>query len=72
MRLTVFFLFAALTPAAQSTVLQIPTTDAEKIADALRAGPDFITVGATVLGGFAQKVQILPMAVGGCFRSSLL
>ena len=32
-----------------------PTTDAEKIADALRAGPDFITAGATVLDWPANK-----------------
>jgi hypothetical protein len=49
MKLIVFCLFAALAASAQTTMPRLPTTDAEKIADALRAGPDFITDGATVL-----------------------
>jgi hypothetical protein len=55
MKLTVFFLFAALTTGAQSTIPHLPTADAEKIADALRAGPDFITDGATILDWPANK-----------------
>jgi hypothetical protein len=55
MKLTVFCLFAALKVGAQSTIPPPPTTDAEKIADALRAGPDFISDGATVLDWPANK-----------------
>jgi hypothetical protein len=55
MRLTVLCLFAALTAGAQSTTEHLPVTDAEKIADALRAAPNFITDGATiVLGRFSS------------------
>jgi hypothetical protein len=49
MKLTVFCLFAALPAGAQSTISPQPATDADKIADALRAGPEFITDGATIL-----------------------
>jgi hypothetical protein len=55
MKLTVFCLFAALTAGAQSTTPRLPATDAEKIADALRAGPNFITDGATILDWPAKK-----------------
>jgi hypothetical protein len=48
-QLTVFCLFAALTAGAQSTTEHLPTTDAERIADALRAAPKFITDGATIM-----------------------
>ena len=37
MKLTVFCLFVALTAGAQTTAEHLPVTDAEKIADALRA-----------------------------------
>jgi hypothetical protein len=59
MELTVFCLFAALN-AAQNTTQHLPVTDAEKIADALRAGPSFITDHATILDWPAKK--------GGEFR----
>jgi hypothetical protein len=49
MKLTVFCLFAALVSSAQSTTEHLPVTDAEKIADALRAAPNFITDGATIV-----------------------
>jgi hypothetical protein len=65
MKPTVFCVFAvltvgALTAGAQSTVDHLPTTDAEKIADALRAAPKFITDGATIVDYPASK--------GGEFR----
>ena len=60
MKLTVFCLFAALTACAQSSAETLPTTDAEKIADALRAAPNFITDGATIVDYPATK--------GGDFR----
>jgi hypothetical protein len=65
MKLTVLGLFAALTVSARSMSAQsaddhLPVTDAEKIADALRAGPDFITDSATVVDYPATK--------GGEFR----
>jgi hypothetical protein len=60
MKLTVFCLFAALNAGAQSTTQHLPVTDAEKIADALRAGPPFITDHATILDWPAKK--------GGEFR----
>jgi hypothetical protein len=55
MKLTIFCLFAALTAGAQSTAEHLPTTDAEKIADALRAAPKFITDGATIVDHPASK-----------------
>jgi hypothetical protein len=60
MKLTVFFLVAALTAGAQATTQHLPSTDAEKITDALRAGPNFITDNAIILDWPAQK--------GGEFR----
>ncbi len=60
MKLTVLCLFVALTAGAQSTTEQLPVTDTEKIADALRAGPNFITDGATIVDYPASK--------GGEFR----
>jgi hypothetical protein len=59
-KLTVLCLFAALTAGAQSTTEHLPVTDAEKIADALRAAPNFITDGATIVDYPASK--------GGEFR----
>ena len=54
MKLTTFCFFAALTVGAQTAGAQsetqhLPTTDAEKIASALRAAPDFITDDATIM-----------------------
>ena len=49
MRLAVLCLFLALSASAQSTMEHLPVTDAEKIADALRAAPNFITDGATIV-----------------------
>jgi hypothetical protein len=60
LKLTVLCLFAALTAGAQSTTEYLPVTDAEKIADALRAAPNFITDGATIVDHPASK--------GGEFR----
>jgi hypothetical protein len=51
----VLFLFAALTAGAQSTTQHLPVTDTEKIADAQRAGPHFITDDATILDWPAKK-----------------
>jgi len=60
MKLTVLCLFAALTAGAQGTTEHLPVADAEKIADALRAGPNFITDGATLVD--------YPAIKGGEFR----
>jgi hypothetical protein len=60
MKLTVLYLFAALTAGAQTNAERLPVTDAEKIADALRAAPKFITDGATMVDYPASK--------GGEFR----
>lgn len=60
MKLTVLCLFAALTAGAQSATEHLPVTDTEKIADALRAAPNFITDGATIVDYPATK--------GGEFR----
>ena len=49
MKLIDLLLLATLTAAAQPTAQDHPTTDAQKIADALRAGPAFITKDATIL-----------------------
>src|ERR1700757_2576054 len=59
MKLIVLLLLATLT-AAQTTAQDHPTTDAQKIADALRAGPAFITKGATILDW--------PATPGGSYR----
>ena len=64
MKVTVLCLFAALAASAQSTTERLPVTDAEKIADALRAGPNFITDGATLVD--------YPAIKGGEFRNSPL
>jgi hypothetical protein len=63
MKLGVLCLFVALAAGAQSTTEHQPATDAEKIADALRAAPKFITDGATILDWPAKK--------GGDFEFSL-
>jgi len=60
MKLTVFCLFVALAAGAQSATEHLPVTDAEKIADAQRAGPNFITDDATIVDYPASK--------GGEFR----
>jgi hypothetical protein len=49
MRLIAIALFAATAVVAQTAQSRMPVTDAEKIADALRAGPAFVTKGATLL-----------------------
>jgi hypothetical protein len=49
MRLVLFLLPATLAASAQTVAPDRPSTDAEKIADALRAGPRFITKDATLL-----------------------
>jgi hypothetical protein len=49
MRLITIVLFTATTAFAQTAESRMPITDAEKIADALRAGPVFITKEATLL-----------------------
>jgi hypothetical protein len=51
---------AARSVGAQAMPEKKPVTDAEKIADALRAGPDFITKDATILDW--------PSAKGGTYR----
>ena len=48
-RSALFWLSAALAASAQTAPPDHPSTDAEKIADALRAGPRFITKDATLL-----------------------
>jgi hypothetical protein len=47
-KLIIFCLFAALTTGAQSRTQHLPASDAEKMADALRAAPKFITDDATM------------------------
>jgi hypothetical protein len=49
MKLIVIAAFAATAAFAQTAQSRMPVTDAEKIADALRAGPAFVTKGATLL-----------------------
>lgn len=49
MKLIVLFLLTAFATAAQTAMPDHPTTDPQKIADALRAGPTFITKDATIL-----------------------
>ena len=60
MKLAVFCLLSTLIASAQNATQHLPSTDAEKITDALRAGPKFITDNATILDWPAQK--------GGEFR----
>jgi hypothetical protein len=60
MKLTALCLFVGLTAGAQSTTEHLPVTDAEKLADALRAAPNFITDEATIVDYAASK--------GGDFR----
>jgi hypothetical protein len=54
-KLTILCLFAALAAGAQSRAENLPITDAEKIADAVRAAPKFITAGATIVDYPARK-----------------
>jgi hypothetical protein len=49
MTLITMVLVAAATVFAQTAESRMPVTDAEKIADALRAGPSFVTKNATLL-----------------------
>jgi hypothetical protein len=49
MKLIVMILCAAAAAFAQKTESHMPVTDAEKVADALRAAPEFITKDATLL-----------------------
>jgi hypothetical protein len=58
--LAILSLFAAVAASAQSTTGHLPITDAEKVADALRAAPNFITDDATIVDYPASK--------GGEFR----
>jgi hypothetical protein len=60
MKLTAVCLFATFTAGAQSTIETLPTTDAAKIVDALRAAPHFITDQATIVD--------YPTSKGGEFR----
>jgi hypothetical protein len=55
MTLTVLCFFAAVTAGAQTTAEHLPVTDEEKIADALRAAPSFISDGATIADYPASK-----------------
>jgi hypothetical protein len=55
MRVIVLCLFAAFSATAQSATEHLPLTGAEKIADALRAAPKFITDGATIVDYPANK-----------------
>jgi hypothetical protein len=48
-RLITIVVFAATAVVGQTAQSRMPATDAEKIADALRAGPAFVTKGATLL-----------------------
>ncbi len=49
MKLITIVLLAATAAFAQTAESRMPVTDAEKIADALRAGPAFVTKDATLL-----------------------
>src|ERR1700741_604787 len=53
--LVILCLLAAVAASAQSTAGHLPVTDAEKVADALRAAPKFITDGATIVAPPANK-----------------
>jgi hypothetical protein len=55
MKLIVLCLLVTFAAAAQTTAPAHPATDAEKIADALRAGPKFITKDAAILDWPATK-----------------
>ncbi len=65
MKLTVLCLFAALTAGAQSTTQHVPVTDIEKTADALRAGPQFITDDATILDCRPKRAANFEFSVEG-------
>ena len=49
MKMIMSAILAATAAVAQTAPSQMPATDAEKIADALRAGPAFVTKNATLL-----------------------
>jgi hypothetical protein len=55
MKLAAFCLFAVLTVGAQTATEHLPATATEKIVDALRAAPNFITDGATIADYPASK-----------------
>lgn len=55
MKLAALLLFVTLAATAQTPQAVGPVTDADKIADALRAGPAFITKDATILDWPATK-----------------
>ena len=59
-RLALVLLPATLAASAQTVSPDHPSTDAEKVADALRAGPSFITKNATLLDW--------PTGAGGEYR----
>jgi hypothetical protein len=65
MKLIVPCLFAALTAGAQSTTEHLPVTDAEKIADALRAAPNFITDGATIAPSMTTRDVSIEFSFSG-------
>jgi len=65
MKLTILCLFAALTAGAQSTTQHVPVTDIEKTADALRAGPQFITDDATILDCRPKRAANFEFSVEG-------
>ena len=66
--LTLFFFFAVLPPRPPSLTEHPPAPDAETIADALRAGPNFITDGATFVDYPASTGLWVPGASGGEFH----
>ena len=49
MKLIAIMILAGVAAQAQTALTKAPVTDAEKIADALRAGPAFVTKDATLL-----------------------
>jgi hypothetical protein len=55
MKLAALLLFVTLAATAQTPQAVGPVTDADKIADALKAGPAFITKDATILDWPATK-----------------
>jgi hypothetical protein len=60
MKIALFVLLFAFAAGAQTAPSDHPTTDAEKIADALKAGPPFVTKNATLLDW--------PAKAGGDYR----
>jgi hypothetical protein len=60
MKLIIIAVFVATAAVAQTTPARMPATNAKKIADALRAGPAFVTKDATLLDW--------PSTAGGEYR----